>query len=65
MFKKNNYHLQPALISTISKLPEKSLKLLKLTDLKKLYTDGGYGTPEIEKALAEEHADQVQIANHG
>ena len=46
-------------------LAEALPELKERTALKKLYTDGGYGSPEMDKALAEEHVEQVQTAIRG
>jgi hypothetical protein len=42
-------------------LPE----LKERTDLDTLYTDGGYGSPEMDQALAEEQVQQIQTAIRG
>jgi hypothetical protein len=42
-------------------LPE----LKERTDLDTLYTDGGYGSPEMDKALAEEQVEHIQTAIRG
>jgi hypothetical protein len=42
-------------------LPE----LKEWTELETLYTDGGYGSPEMDKTLAEEQIEQVQTAIRG
>lgn len=46
-------------------LSEALPELKERTDLDTLYTDGGYGSPEIDKALAEEQVDQIQTAIRG
>jgi hypothetical protein len=39
--------------------------LKERTDLDTLYTDGGYGSPEIDDAMAESHVEQIQTAIRG
>ena len=46
-------------------LAEALTELKERTDLDTLYTDGGYGSPEMDKALAEEQIEQVQTAIRG
>ena len=46
-------------------LDEALPELKERTDLDKLYTDGGYGSPETDDALRESDAEQIQIAIRG
>ena len=46
-------------------LAEALPELKERTDLDTLYTDGGYGSPEMDKALAEEQVEQIQTAIRG
>jgi len=46
-------------------LAEALPELKERTDLDTLYTDGGYGSPEMDKALAAEQIEQVQTAIRG
>lgn len=46
-------------------LAEALPELKERTDLDTLYTDGGYGSPEMDKALAEEGVEQIQTAIRG
>ena len=49
-----------------TQLLEESLPTLKdRTDLKTLFTDGGYGSPETDEALAKEKIQQIQTAIRG
>ena len=49
-----------------TKLMAEALPELKeRTDLDTLYTDGGYGSPEMDKSLAEEQVEQIQTAIRG
>ena len=46
-------------------LAEALPELKERTDLDTLYTDGGYGSPEMDEALAEEQVEQIQTAIRG
>ena len=46
-------------------LAEALPELKERTDLDTLYTDGGYGSPEMDKALAEDQIEQIQTAIRG
>jgi len=46
-------------------LAEALPELKERTDIDTLFTDGSYGSPEIDKALAEEHVEQIQTAIRG
>ncbi len=41
------------------------LKLKERTDFDTLYTDGGYGSPEMDEALAKVQVEQIQTAIKG
>jgi len=46
-------------------LAEALPELKERTDLDTLYTDGGYGSPEMDESLAEEGVEQIQTAIRG
>jgi hypothetical protein len=46
-------------------LAEALPELKERTDLDTLYTDGGYGSPEMDEALTEEQVEQIQTAIRG
>jgi hypothetical protein len=46
-------------------LAEALPELKERTDLDTLYTDGGYGSPEMDETLAEEGVEQIQTAIRG
>jgi hypothetical protein len=54
--------LAPNNIDDPQLLEETLPNLVERTDLKTLFTDGGYGCPETDKALAREKMQPVQTA---
>jgi hypothetical protein len=55
----------PKNIDDTKLLAEVLPELKERTVLDTLYTDGGYGSPEMDKALAEEQVEQIQTAIRG
>ena len=60
-----NVQVAPNNVDDTQLLAEALPELKERTDLNTLYTDGGYGSPEMDKALAEEQIEQVQTAIRG
>lgn len=57
--------VSPNNIDDTKLLAEALPELKERTDLDTLFTDGGYGSPEMDRTLAEEQVEQIQTAIRG
>jgi hypothetical protein len=60
-----NVQVAPNNVDDTQLLAEALPELKERTDLDTLYTDGGYGSPEMDDTLAEQQVEQIQTAIQG
>lgn len=60
-----NVQVAPNNVDDTQLLAEALPELKERTDLDTLYTDGGYGSPEMDDTLAEKQVEQIQTAIRG
>ena len=60
-----NVQVAPNTVDDTQLLAEALPDLEERTDLETLYTDGGYGSPEMDDTLAEKQVEQIQTAIRG
>lgn len=60
-----NVQVAPNIVDDTQLLAEALPELKERTDLDTLYTDGGYGSPEMDDTLAEKQVEQIQTAIRG
>ncbi len=61
----NKVQVEPNNVDDVDMLDETLPDLTERTDVKQIYTDGGYGSPDVDEAMREAKVEQIQTAIRG
>jgi hypothetical protein len=61
----NKVQVEPNNVEDADMLEEALPDLKERTDVKQIYTDGGYGSPDVDEAMREAGVEQIQTAIRG